>query len=113
MRLDSFMSHSALSTLNHATTTGATKITRNNGQPSQAETLIAENNKRIDGLLRHRNPTPEVRAQVEKLRTQFNQQLTKAAQDNPDPAKVTSSYRDARRSLSDSLTDLFGGPRAG
>lgn len=110
MRLSSFLSNPAFSSPQSAS---AIKTTRAGGQNPQVDTLIAENNKRIDGVLRHRNPSPEVRAKIEAFRKQFSDRLTQAAQNTTDRGRIMSEYREARSQLSDGLTDVFGGPRAG
>lgn len=111
MRISSYMSQPVLSNL-HAASARDMKSTRNNGQNSQVDSLIAENNKRLDGVLRHRNPSPEMRAKVEELRKQFNERMTQLSQ-STDTRRVMSEYRDARSQLSDGLTGIFGGPHAG
>ncbi|MEK6703962.1 MAG: hypothetical protein AABZ53_17020 [Planctomycetota bacterium] len=113
MRIASYISHPVLSNLNPAGSAQGIRTTRNNGQNSQVDTLIAENNKRLDGVLRHRNPSPEVRAKVEELRKQFNERMTQVAQGTSDRGRIMNVYRDARSQLSDAMTGIFGGPRAG
>jgi hypothetical protein len=76
-------------------------------------TQIDETNRRIDGVLRHRNPTPETRAKIEGLRQAFNDRMAAARRESSDPAKLMQEYRSARGDLSDALTDLLGGPQAG
>ena len=113
MRISSYMSHPVLSNIRPAGPVETAKDTRNIGPNSQVDTLIAENNKRLDGVLRHNNPSPAVRAKIEAFRKQFNDRLTQAAQSTSDRGKLMNEYRDARSQLSDGLTEIFGGPHAG
>lgn len=112
MRISSYLSQPVLSNF-QAVSREDIKTTRGGTQNSQVDTLIAENNKRLDGVLRHRNPSPEVRAKIEAFRKEFNERMARAGQSTSDRAKIMSEYRDARSQLSDGLTALLGGPHAG
>ena len=76
-------------------------------------TQIDETNRRIDGVLRHQNPSPEVRAKIEELRRSFNERMSGVARSGSDRTKMMQEYRAARGDLSDALTQLLGGPKAG
>lgn len=74
---------------------------------------IDETNKRIDGVLKRRDLTSEQREKIEAFRKQFNEHMDSVGRSSSDQAKIMGEYRDARKTLSDGLTDLLGGPRAG
>lgn len=72
-----------------------------------------ETNRRLDGVLRHQNPTPAQREKLEQLRRTFNDRMNALQSQTTDRAKAMQEYRDARKQLSEGLTELFGGPTAG
>lgn len=76
-------------------------------------TQIDETNRRLDGVLRHQTATPAQQQKLEQLRKAFNDRMNSVQSQTTDRAKAMQEYRDARKQLSDGLTELFGGPRAG
>jgi SMC interacting uncharacterized protein involved in chromosome segregation len=74
---------------------------------------MAEVNKRLDNMIRNQNPSPEQLKKLEEIRKQFNDRLTKVGSETSDRMKLMTEYRSARSELSDQLSSLFGGPRAG
>jgi hypothetical protein len=73
---------------------------------------IAETNRRLDGVARNQNASPEQVRKLEDFRRQFNERMSKITEGTTDRAKQQEQYRAARRDLSEQLTSLFGGPRA-
>ena len=111
MRMPSQLSDSAFSVLHSAkhAKAGAKADGRTGGLAAEME----ETNKRLDGVLKNQNPTPEQKAKIEDIRRQFNERLTKVGQETTDRTKLMTEYRSARRDLSEQLSNVFGGPRAG
>lgn len=110
MRIPSQMSDPAYQIMHSAkqkTSKGADKQTN----PLAAE--MAEVNKRLDNMIRNQNPSPEQLKKLEDIRKQFNDRLTKVGAESSDRMKLMSEYRSARSELSDQLSSVFGGPRAG
>lgn len=81
---------------------------------SDAWTIGNQTNKMIDKMISHRNLDDRQRQAVEQLRREFNERIGKAdRQLAGDRQAMMAEIRSARRALSDGLTNLLGGPRAG
>jgi Spy/CpxP family protein refolding chaperone len=111
MRMPSQLSSSAFSILHSTKHTKASG--QADGQIGGLAAEMAETNKRLDNVLKNQNATPEQKAKLEEIRRQFNERLTKVGGETTDRTKLMTEYRSARRDLSEQLSNLFGGPRAG
>ncbi len=81
---------------------------------SDAWSIGNQTNKMIDKMISHRNLDERQRQSVEQLRREFNERMSKAdRQLSGDRQAMMAEIRAARRALSDGLTNLLGGPRAG
>jgi chromosome segregation ATPase len=112
MRLPSQMSDASFNIFNSARAF-AKKSASGGSSVGGLDREISETNRRLDGVLRNQNATPEQITKVENIRRQFNDRMTKITEGTTDRAKQLEEYRAARRDLSEQLTNLFGGPRAG
>jgi chromosome segregation ATPase len=112
MRLPSQMSDPSFNIFN-STRAYAKKSASDGSSAGALDREIAETNRRLDGVLRNQNATPEQITKVEDIRRLFNERMTKITEGTTDRAKQLEEYRAARRELSERLTNLFGGPRAG
>jgi chromosome segregation ATPase len=111
MRIPSQMSDSAFQIMHSAKHTKAGASSDKQSNPLASE--MAEVNKRLDNMIRNQNPSPEQLKKLEEIRKQFNDRLTKVGSETSDRMKLMTEYRSARSELSDQLSSLFGGPRAG
>jgi chromosome segregation ATPase len=112
MRFPSQMSDPSFNVL-ASTRTFTKKYASGGSNVGGLEREIAETNRRLDGVARNQNASPDQVRKLDDLRRQFNERMTKITEGTTDRAKQQEEYRAARRDLSEQLTNLFGGPRAG
>lgn len=110
MRIPSQLSESAFQVMHSAR---QKKVGSTDKQTNALAAEMAEVNRRLDNMIRNQNPSPEQLKKLEDIRKQFNERLNKVGTETTDRTKLMTEYRSARSQLSDQLSTVFGGPRAG